>query len=345
MYARLSEIHERTRYLNDFDLPHGKNLMPFPLKGVPMWFFRHSIQEIRIRLNGYFRRKRNVKIFVFYKSLKFRKIDSKVMGSSKRSEKYFACRPHSRAGFGHQIATVLAGLEMASKNDLIFSISGLTSDWEKELGLELPRNLSEVQIHKRISLYPMYVESPDEYTNLALSVMSKKFDKPVLFYGPFDDSKVDLTFGGEILQRRYLEANSADRPGSGKLAIHVRRARVGDTGYEDEYRSLSLDYYYEKFLQIAESSLFVDQISEIVVLGTKLEDLEHLKRMLSKSTDREVFTTMGCCDIGAFRLLATSDVMMGSKSGFSYAAGLVNPGTIFFPKDFWHTAPSHWIPY
>jgi len=267
------------------------------------------------------------------------------VNSSGRGEKYFACRPHSRAGFGHQIATVLAGLEMASNNDLIFSISGLTSEWENELGLKLPNNLSGASIHQKISLYPMNLASPDEYTNLALSVMSRNFEKSVLFYGPFDDSKVDLTFGGEILQRKYLEANPANRPGRGKLAIHVRRARVGDTGYEDDFRSLSLEYYYEKFLQIAESSLFADQISEIVIVGTNLKDLENLKQMLSKSTDRQVFTTMGCCDIGAFRLLATSDVMLGSKSGFSYAAGLVNSGTIFFPKEFWHTAPSHWILY
>jgi hypothetical protein len=51
---------------------------------------------------------------------------------------------------------------------------------------------------------------------------------------------------------------------------------------------------------------------------------------------------MGCCDIGAFRLLATSEIMIGSRSGFSYTAGLVNPGKIYFPTGFWHKVPDDW---
>jgi hypothetical protein len=40
-----------------------------------------------------------------------------------------------------------------------------------------------------------------------------------------------------------------------------------------------------------------------------------------------------------------SDILVMSKSSFSYSAALLNENIVYYPKDFWHKKASHWIIY
>jgi len=329
--------------LNDFNLPQGKNLMPFSLKKMPSWFFQHVFHQIKIniktkkRLSSTSKFRGEINMYKMKMTTLFFKVNKK-----NECIKLFAPQPHPRAGIGHQMATVLAGLELANKYKLTFAFSGLTYDWEQEMGLFPSSKLNQLKLVKKIEIDRISYESPNRYTDFVEKILLKNYQKKILFIGPFNDSKKDLTLGGEILRARYMTSNSQERPGSEKLVVHIRRGRIGGGDQQSELRSLRTKDYFEKIIQILEVSDYKNKIKEIVLLGTDLKELNNLNLSLKKYTDLKIISTMGCCDRGAFRLLATSKIMIGSKSGFSYVAGLVNPGEIYFPRNFWHVTPKNW---
>jgi len=47
----------------------------------------------------------------------------------------------------------------------------------------------------------------------------------------------------------------------------------------------------------------------------------------------------------SFIYLVMSDILVMSKSSFSYSAALLNENIVYYPKDFWHKKASHWIIY
>jgi len=271
-----------------------------------------------------------------------RKIKKLQSVDSTGKTKFLAARPHPRAGIGHQMSSVLAAIELAHKNDLTFAISGLTLDWATEFGFTPLENLSEIEISKEVKLSAFNEVTDGKYTKEATSTLSKNYSESILFWAPFNESKIDLTFGGKLLQEQYLRANSEDRPGRKKLVVHVRRARIGDIGAEAPMRNLPTDAYFEKILNVMESKYFQDNVNQVVLLGVALDELKELGKKIEVATGHTAVATRGCCDMGAFRLLATSEILVGSKSGFSYTAGLVNPGKIYFPDGFWHTVPENW---
>jgi hypothetical protein len=342
MTKRLNEIHNRTTYLNTFDFPHGKNLMPYSLKKVPRWFLDHATHEIQIRIWDSLRSKDQALVLQKIRFNELRKIKKLQSVDSTGETKFLAARPHPRAGIGHQMSSVLAALELAHKNDLTFAISGLTLDWATEFGFTPQENLPEIEISKEIKLSAFNEVTDKKYTKEATSTLAKKYSESILFWAPFNDSKIDLTFGGKLLQERYLRVNSEDRPGKEKLVINVRRARIGELGSLAPIRNLSTDTYFEQILKVMDTKYFQDNVKDIILLGVEIEELKELARKIESTTGHSAIATRGCCDIGAFRLLATSEIMVGSRSGFSYTAGLVNPGKIYFPDGFWHTVPENW---
>jgi hypothetical protein len=108
MVKKLSELYDRTTYLNTFDLPHGKNLMPYSLKKVPLWFLDHAMHEIRIRIWDFLRSNETTLVIQKIRLYRLRKI-SKFQSENKTGKtKYLAASPHPRAGIGHQMSSVLA---------------------------------------------------------------------------------------------------------------------------------------------------------------------------------------------------------------------------------------------
>ncbi len=342
MVKKLSELYDRTTYLNTFDLPHGKNLMPYSLKKVPLWFLDHAMHEIRIRIWDFLRSNETTLVIQKIRLYRLRKI-SKFQSENKTGKtKYLAASPHPRAGIGHQMSSVLAALELAHTNGIELAISGLPIDWATEFGFSPNEDFLEIEILKQLNLGSLSEVEGNKYTKQVNKALSKNYSIPILFRAPFNDSKNDLTFGGKLLQEQYLRANSADRPGKKKLVVHVRRPRVGDYGATGPMRNIPTDSYYRKILEVIDSKDFRENVSGIVLLGVELHELELLGKKLQKRTGQEVVSTLGCCDVGAFRLLATSEILICSRSGFSYTAALVNPGKIYFPTGFWHKVPDHW---
>jgi hypothetical protein len=341
MSKKLSRTDARVSYLNDFTLPNGKNLMPFKLKQVPLWLIKHAIHEVKIRFSSKFG-KSDSRFVRSIQGWKLSSISVRNMIDVANYEKFLATRPHPRAGFGHQMSTVLAGLEIAEDFNLKYAISGLPKDWSIEMGLCNLLNGVDAEINREIKLGNIRNRLGDGYAKPVSDMLSKNYSKAVLFWGPFDDSKVDLTRGGKLLRQYYLKDTSKVKTGSGKIVVHVRRARVGELGSQAPYRNLPSEYYLEAISEVIKSNISKSTISEVVLLGTEIDELQQMSKRLADRLTSKVTATTGCCDVGAFRLLATSEIMIGSKSGFSYTAGLVNPGKIFFPKNFWHKIPESW---
>jgi hypothetical protein len=341
----LYEIYQRHLYLNDFVMPHGKNRVPYSLKKIPKWLIDHIVHEARNRARSWFKdnfvRKLDSKMSISDSSAKY-SIGSLGNTYPNNSKPFLATRPNPRAGIGHQLATVLSGLEYAEKLNMTFAFSGLTSDWEIEMGLELSENYKEMKIRRQISLNSWNHVKPLLPQHSSDAGWINNYDDSTLYLGPYDDSKIDLTYGGKILQEKYLKKNGADSTGLNRMVVHVRRPRVGDINYDENLRNLPIDDYLKQVTLALDSDTRNSNIKSVVLLGTSKRELEELRLKIDKRFSLETTSTTGCCDVGAFRMLATCKIMIGSKSGFSYLAALLNPNSILFPNNFWHRVPGHW---
>jgi hypothetical protein len=109
--------------------------------------------------------------------------------------------------------------------------------------------------------------------------------------------------------------------------------------------ALGLDFEIELWTEIPERNFIVqpdhhgigNRISEPITIGpqmSRLEDLDTLPNLVPRINGRA---------IDCMRQLATADVLVLSRSSFSFVAAILNrPGIVLY-HPFWHGAPSSWI--
>lgn len=174
---------------------------------------------------------------------------------------------------------------------------------------------------------------------------------------------------------KYLEQSTSIKNPSTKLQItvHIRRGEVLLSQFRDRYSPFE---YYEQLLEllINELSIFGIQYS-LTVLSEKisnpilesnnpkvvksleinpsnpyLKELENGKfQLLDEVFDAEKYPNLAQGQFlrnndafSDFRLMCNSDILLTSKSSFSFTAGLLNARALKIYEKFWHTPSGHW---
>jgi hypothetical protein len=307
---------------------------------------RRGWHEIRARLKGnaYLLSFRSYWHYLFYKSKSI----------SINTTCYYAARPNIGAGIGHQMANWIAGLWFARQFGLKYaSIPFSTDRWDEFLGF----GIGEVQYYDlleqgyRVRRLPAF----NEYNNNELSLQKAIINsytgtKTILLaiqdqgyqnqFGVIDDIKAKF--------RSALERKS-DRLQYDKtkfnIAVHVRRTVIidGKTILEDDaaksMRWLSNDYYEKVLVRVLENQK-MDKPMAIWLFST------------GKAKEFEEFAKYGeihfCNDMDeyqSFAHLVFADLLITSKSSFSYKPALMNDGIKICPQNFWHSYPDtkDWI--
>jgi hypothetical protein len=135
----------------------------------------------------------------------------------------------------------------------------------------------------------------------------------------------------EIKQRLLLPHFFPDKT---NIAIHVRRGDVNSNDHP--IRFTPIEYYYkivdhfEKTVPNINICIF-SEVSE-----TNHNEFEELgkKKHVRVLTNLDILTT--------FEYMVCSDILVTSKSSFSYLAGLLNPNSVVY-MDFWHSPLNHWV--
>ena len=129
------------------------------------------------------------------------------------------------------------------------------------------------------------------------------------------------------------------------IAIHVRRTVVIDNKVivEDEaaksLRWLSNDYYEKVLKQVVENLKLNRSISIYIFSTSKADEFQEF----SKFGDVHYCSDMD--EYSSFLHLIKADLLITSKSSFSYKPALINDSFKICPRNFWHSYPSsdQWI--
>ena len=277
--------------------------------------------------------------FLFHKS-------NKVINTTS----YYSARPNPGAGLGHQIANWIAGYWFAKQFGLKFAhIPFSTKKWDDFLGFGNGEPLvSELKRQGyKIRRLPLFSEENADEIQLNRQIIQSYTGKKVVFMAEQDQFYKDQYGIMEDIQRKFYTAPARKdnhliySKNHFNIAIHVRR---GDIMADPNNPNLTMRYlsndYFEKVLKQTVENIKTDKPIHIYFFSQgKPEDYPEFAHYPNLHW---------CLDMKAqdsFLHFVYADLLITSKSSFSYKPALLNKGIKVCPKDFWHGYPDtkNWI--
>ena len=264
---------------------------------------------------------------------------------------YYGARPNPGAGIGHQMANWIDGYYWATRKlHLKFAhFPFSTKQWDDFLGFgygeaTVPELRQKGYILRRL---PQFSENDPNSIELVKSIIASYRGKKIIFWPPQDHFYKEQYGVMKDIQQKFYNAPSRkydkliyDKANL-NIAIHVRR---GDIMTDPSNLNLSMRYlsndYFEKVLKQVTENLNVNKSVHIYFFSQ------------GKPEDYPEFATYKnlhwCLDMGAqdsFLHMVYADILITSKSSFSYKPALLNRGVKICPRNFWHEYPStpDWI--
>lgn len=270
-------------------------------------------------------------------------------------EMYYGACPNRFAGIGHQLANWIDGLHWAQlfgMKHMHFPFSN--EKWERHLGFGIQSaSISELQRKGfKIRRLPAFREDNQEEINLVRRIISTYVGEKVAFWPPQDHFYFNMYGVGKELRKRFdaAEARKTETivydPNCFNIAIHVRRTVIIDgktiieEGENKARRWLANDYYERVLTQVLEN-INTEQPIVIYIFSTgRPEEFEEFKKYgkVHFCSDMDEYTS--------FSHLVYADLLITSKSSFSYKPALMNTGIKVCPRNFWHGYPQEspdWI--
>jgi hypothetical protein len=265
------------------------------------------------------------------------------------AQHFYAARPNPWAGIGHQMANWIAGYWFAAQFGLKFAhIPFADERWEALLGFgagETP--LSEL---KRagycLRKLPLFSEGNKAEVLLTQRIMrSYRPEKRIVFLAEQDQPYRQQYGVMEQLQEKFYcnPARANDRllydPAELNIALHIRRGDImGNAALEE--RRFSGNNYFINLLNILLTTLRTEKTARIYLFSQ------------GTAADFPEFAALPnvrwCLDMNAqdsFLHLAQADILITSKSSFSYKPALLSRRLKICPAAFWHGYPDRpdWI--
>lgn len=263
---------------------------------------------------------------------------------------YYSARPNPGAGIGHQIANWIAGYWYAKQFGLKFAhIPFSTKKWDDFLGFGNDEPLvSELKKQGyKIRKLPLFSEKNTNEIQLNRLIIQSYAGKKVVFVAEQDQFYKNQYGVMEDIQRKFYTAPARKNDHliyskrNFNIAIHVRR---GDIMTDPNNPNLTMRYlsndYFEKVLKQTVENIKTDKPIHIYFFSQgKPEDYPEFAHYPNLHW---------CLDMGAqdsFLHFIYADLLITSKSSFSYKPALLNKEIKVCPKNFWHGYPNtkDWI--
>ena len=267
---------------------------------------------------------------------------------------YYGAIPNPGAGIGHQLANWIAGYWYARQFGLEFvHVPFSTARWEEFLGFganEATIKELERKGYKTRKL-PMFGWDNDTEIELNKAIIRSYAGNKVIFLAEQDQYYKDQIGVIDELKRKFNDSKSRSNdkviydPNSFNIAVHVRRTVVIGTRIIDEseeiraLRWLDNDYYATVLRQVLET-IAVDSPASVYIFSTgRPEEFKEFDRYANVHfcSDMDEYET--------FLHLVKADLLITSKSSFSYKPALISDGIKICPRHFWHGYPEErsWI--
>lgn len=268
---------------------------------------------------------------------------------------YLAARPNPDSGIGHQMANWIAGYYFAQVLGLNFAHMPFASaKWENFLGFgEGERTLKDLvkrQHFKKVRI-PHFNEANEAEMTAIREIVDAYADQRVVFLCE-QDQFYKAQFGVmEDLQRKFYSASARRddhliyRPDEFNIAVHVRRGDIviGQTNQDPGLTKRWQDNSY--FLRVLEQALSLPQLPEDKPAAVYLFSQGEEKDFPEFSAIPNLHYCLDMGPVDSFLHMVNADLLITSKSSFSYKPALLNKGLKICPQNFWHGYPEDpsWI--
>lgn len=272
---------------------------------------------------------------------------------------YLTAVPNPGAGIGHQMANWMAGYHYAKVFNLQFAhipFSGQhhplkANQWDYFLGFGGNEVLASDLFskgYKKVVL-PIFKNDITDQVEIIRNIIAAYSNQNVVFVCSQDEFYRDLQTLIPNLQQKFFSAPSRkkDQLSYSKenfnIAIHIRRGDIMDNPSNPNLtmRILGNNYFSHVLKQAygVLSSVEVKPIHIYFFTQGRPEDFPEFK---------DYPNVHWCNDMGAvpsFLHMVYADLLITSKSSFSYKPALLNKGIKLCPKNFWHGYPNapQWI--
>ncbi len=265
---------------------------------------------------------------------------------------YFASQPNPGAGIGHQMANWIAGYWFAGVFNLKFAHIPFSSEkWDVFLGFgEGEVCVSDLvkQGFKKV-LLPLFNENNENEIDLIQKIIASYAGKRIVFITEQDQSYMNQYGEMDELKRKFYTAKARENEkliyskDNFNIAIHVRRGDI-TIGQLNKNPNLLMRWQdNDYFVNVLTNVLKTIKIEKPIVIYLFSQ---------GKKSDFHEFENFPnivyCLDIDAmqsFLHLVYADLLITSKSSFSYKPALLSNGIKVCPKNFWHGYPESedWI--
>jgi len=268
-----------------------------------------------------------------------------IRKSSQKSVNYYSAIPNSGAGIGHQMANWIAGFWFRKQFGLQFAyIPFSTQEWDSFLGF----GENEVTVddlvkkgYKKI-LLPLFNEFNETEVELQKKIISSYSNRKVIFVAEQDQGYKDQFGIMKDLKDKFFNSKSRinDKllfdPNFLNLGIHVRRGdiAIGKEANPNLIMRWQGNEYFVNVLRNVLNSIKTDKSIAIYLFSQgSVEDFAEFNQF----ENLHYFLDMNPMD--SFLHMVYADVLITSKSSFSYKPALLNNGIKVCPKEFWHGYP------
>lgn len=293
---------------------------------------------------------RNTKLYPFLYLSYWHYLLHRQSCSQENDTCYYSAKPNPGAGIGHQIANWIAGYWFAHLFKLKFAHSPFsTPQWENFLGFGIGEKSVSILTKEGYTIrkLPLFNEHNSKELELNKKIIQSYSGRKIVFIAEQDQFYQKQYEVINDLKRKFY--NAPDRKhdhliyksNNYNIAIHVRR---GDIMSDSNNPGLVMRYlsndYFEKVLEKVIKNIRTNKPIHIYFFsqGCPSDYPEFFK-----------FKNLHwCLDMNAqdsFLHLVYADLLITSKSSFSYKPALLNNGIKICPRLFWHGYPNSkdWI--
>jgi len=265
---------------------------------------------------------------------------------------YLASVPNPGAGIGHQMANWIAGYWFSTQFFLKFAHVPFTgNNWEEFLGFgEKEEKVNELLLngYKRV-LLPLFDEYNNKQLEIIRNIIKSYCNRKVVFITEQDQGYKDQYGIVEQIKNKFY--NSSNRindklifdASNFNIAVHIRRGDItvgqvnGNVNLKSRWQNN--DYFINVLKNVLTNLNQNKPVSIYLFSQGEIDDLADF---------RQFGKINYCLDMTAkqsFLHMVFADLLITSKSSFSYKPALISNGIKVCPKLFWHGYPVNksWI--
>tara|TARA_B110000259_G_scaffold11676_1_gene12653 strand:- start:37 stop:1044 length:1008 start_codon:yes stop_codon:yes gene_type:complete len=287
--------------------------------------------------------------FYLYRSFWHSVLNLNFNNISKNQKNYMSIDVDPGAGIGHQLANYNSAIWYAKKFNLIHAHTSFPNKkWEKLLGFNYSTICLENLLnkgYKNIRL-PIFKEKDLIEISKIKKIIHSYRDQKIIFFLEYNQGYTKQYQVAEILKEKFFSSKKRSKDKliynikDFNIAVHIR---VGDIMNNEKLIN-------ERFLDI---NYFIKTINKsLSIINTPKKKIIHIfsgDKLDSFSKLTNFKNIKFCHNLNQYKTFlhfVYADLLITSKSSFSYKAALISKGIKVSPKNFWHGYPKNdkkWI--